>query len=153
MQTLHEAIQQGYDPALFWRHVVKIPNGCWEWHGYVHPDTGYGMCHVLRKTKWAHRIGWELYGGPIPKGLVIDHLCRNKVCVRYDHLEPVTQKENLHRSELTGPGANIRKTHCKNGHGFTPENTRISKSNGQRSCRACHASWERQRRAKLKANR
>lgn len=69
--------------------------------------------------------------GPIPEGLVIDHLCRDLLCVNPGHLEPVTQKENVRRG--VGHGA---ETHCPQGHEYTEANTRVSKKN-KRYCRAC----------------
>lgn len=75
------------------------------------------------KTYLAHRVMYENCVGPIPEGLVLDHLCRNTICINPDHLEPVTVIENLMRG--VGESAkNKRKTHCIRGHKFTPENTR-----------------------------
>ncbi|WP_414654556.1 HNH endonuclease signature motif containing protein [Intrasporangium sp.] len=77
--------------------------------------------------------------GPIPEGLVLDHLCRNRACCNPAHLEPVTIRENI----LRGEPAN--RTHCPHGHAYTPENTRID--NNMRSCRTCIRERARRRRA------
>ena len=61
--------------------------------------------------------------GPIPEGLVIDHLCRNRACVNPAHLEPVSQRENVMRSPVAEGAINAAKTHCSQGHPFSPENT------------------------------
>ena len=74
--------------------------GCWLWHGSInkyghgqwHPHTGHLMCH-------AHRAAYELFTGPIPEGMVIDHLCRNRACVNPSHLEAVMQSTNLRRGK------------------------------------------------------
>lgn len=58
--------------------------------------------------------------GSIPDGMVIDHLCRNRACVRPDHLEAVPQEVNVRRGASSNPH-----THCRKGHEFTPENTRV----------------------------
>ena len=76
------------------------PNGCWGWTAAKDPKTGYGNFSdkpTGRRMVNAHRMSWELYRGPIPAGLTIDHLCRNTSCVNPDHLEPVTQRENSRR--------------------------------------------------------
>jgi HNH endonuclease len=83
----------------------------------------------------AHRVVYETLVGPIPDGLVIDHLCRNPRCVRPDHMEPVTNQVNV----LRGIGITAlrkQKTHCPAGHAYSLENTRYSKE-GKRNCRTC----------------
>lgn len=84
----------------------------------------------------AHRFTYELIAGEISDGLTIDHLCRNRCCVNPDHMQPVTQAENLLRGDGF-VGVNARKTRCVNGHEFTDENTYV-RPNGRRVCRACH---------------
>lgn len=127
----------------FWSKVDKdAPNGCWQWRGYCHP-TGYGRFSRGKKEYWqAHRFSYELLIGPIPEGLTLDHLCRNRGCVNPAHLEAVTIQVNLARG--TSPSAlNARKTHCKFGHEFTPENTATTPQG--RACRTCWADKERAR--------
>lgn len=82
----------------FLAKVRPIPGkSCWGWVGYVTPN-GYGMVGDGRRVTYAHRLAYELYVGPIPPGLHIDHLCRERRCVRPDHLEAVTQAENNRRA-------------------------------------------------------
>lgn len=77
-----------------WRFVDKT-DGCWIWTGARNPQ-GYGQVRLDSQRKGpAHRAMYELLVGPIPEGLVIDHLCSNPPCVNPDHLEPVTQRVNL----------------------------------------------------------
>lgn len=117
----------------FWSLMDKnIENGCWNWTGAI-GHWGYGNLKWDKdgKYKRAHKLAYELVIGPIPEGLVLDHLCRNRACCNPSHLEPVTMKENLHR------GLQGNKTHCPHGHPYSPENTWIEK-NGTRHCRECH---------------
>lgn len=84
-------------PERFWRRVQEQEGGCWLWVGTV--DRGYGLLSVDGKTVRAHRYSYETLVGPIPDGLQIDHLCRNRGCVNPAHLEPVTQVENIRRGD------------------------------------------------------
>lgn len=78
--------------SRFWGKVARGP-GCWEWNGNFRPQ-GYGIFTEGQKVKYAHRVAWELTHGPIPDGLVIDHLCFNRACVNPAHLRVVTQQIN-----------------------------------------------------------
>lgn len=121
-------------------YVVRVPEStCWYWNGSIHPVTGYGKISIGygaggHKTYLAHRISYEHHKGPIPKGLHVDHLCREKSCINPAHLEPVTPSEN----SLRGLNSRLRvpTTHCPHGHAYTPENTRFSVK-GHRLCLMC----------------
>lgn len=122
----------------FWSKVdVGHPLGCWEWMAGKF-RTGYGGFYVDRE-RWmvkAHRFAYEELIGPIPDDLVLDHLCRNILCVNPDHLEAVTQVENLRRGQ--SPAAkNARATRCPEGHAYDEANTRVTPL-GHRRCRKCH---------------
>lgn len=109
------------------------PSGCWVWMKSLNWG-GYGSFWLNGKRTGAHRAAHLLFKGPIPDGHDIDHLCRNRACVNPTHLEPVTRSENLRRGAV---GGHFRdKTHCKNGHRFTPDNT-YTDPRGWRACRTC----------------
>lgn len=129
------------------------PNsGCWLWLAGVN-NKGYAQIPVgLSVSAPAHRVAYELYRGPIPDGLFIDHLCRTRSCVNPWHLEPVTNRENLMRG-FGAAAINARKTHCDQGHEFTPANTYVRNNTGYRGCRACHrAEMAAQRKAQKNAS-
>lgn len=126
----------------FMSYVDKSEDGCWNWR--VLSTGGYGRTKWfkgdVKYTELAHRAAYQLFIGPIPDGCCIDHLCRNRGCVNPAHLEAVSTRENLIRG--VGLAAmNSRKTHCKNGHEFTKENTRYATRRSGRTfrvCRSCH---------------
>src|SRR5690606_13797613 len=76
----------------FWKKVTKTEADCWEWTGALN-SRGYGCVGIDSKRYLTHRVAYEALVGPIPEGLTIDHLCRNKVCCNPAHLEPVTARE------------------------------------------------------------
>jgi len=88
--------------------LVDITSGCWGWTGAkTKAENGYGQFRGgegqgrRRKRVVAHRFAYELAVGPVPHGLVLDHVCRNRLCVNPDHLEPVTMRENTARGVLS----------------------------------------------------
>lgn len=103
----------------FWPKV-EVTGFCWNWTGF-RGAHGHGQFKVTPTTSTgAHRWAYEFLVGPIPDGMFLDHLCRNTGCVNPDHLEPVTNAENVMRG--FGPAANhARKTHCPKGHPFPPK--------------------------------
>lgn len=118
--------------TCFWAKVDRgTTDGCWLWLG-AHRATGYGSF----RGQCSHRFAYELVVGPIPEGLELDHLCRVRECVNPAHLEPVTRRENILRSDNFA-GQRARQTHCKRGHEFTAANTYVN-ARGNRSCRTCH---------------
>lgn len=122
----------------FWSKVaLASPDECWNWTAYSW--KGYGQFRNAGRPVPAHRFAYELVIGPIPLGLQIDHLCRNRKCVNPNHLEPVTQQENIRRG-LAGKVNNWlkAKTHCLQGHPYDDVNTLYRPPlYKHRSCRAC----------------
>lgn len=109
---------------------------CWLWPT---AKGGYGAVWFNGRTCGAHRAVYEIFHGPIPKGMELDHLCRVHSCVNPDHLEPVTHVENVMRGKGIGV-QNAAKTHCPQGHPYDDVNTYWWRT--WRYCRSC-----------LKANR
>lgn len=107
---------------------------CWNFTGGLDRD-GYGRAFLNGKQGRAHRIVYEALVGPIPKGLVIDHLCRNRRCVNPDHMETVTIAENVRRGDNV-VALNPTKTHCPQGHPYSGENLYYD-PRGWRGCKAC----------------
>ncbi|MGC0251548.1 HNH endonuclease signature motif containing protein [Pseudactinotalea sp. Z1748] len=120
-------------------------------YGQIGISTGAGR----QRTMGAHRVSYEAFVGPIPDGLVIDHLCRVRECVNPDHLDVVKQRENIMRSPIALGALNAAKTHCPQGHEYSPENTYIYRPKNRsfigRQCRTCVADHSRRRRASKKA--
>ena len=108
---------------------------CIPYAGYIDPRLGYGRIHRTASFEMAHRVAYEQAKGPIPKGLEIDHLCRNRACVQPEHLEAVTHQENMRRAALL-------KTTCPQNHVYDEANTYID-YRGNRRCRQCLAAYAR----------
>ncbi|WP_223375195.1 HNH endonuclease signature motif containing protein [Gordonia bronchialis] len=118
------------------RYVAGPDLECWLWQGAVDP-RGYGKYD----TKRAHRLVYEERVGPIPDGMVLDHICRNRLCVNPNHLDPVRQGENVNR----GLASYAMRDRCKKGlHDITQPEAWFINPHGKRTCRAClKAAWDR----------
>lgn len=127
----------------FWRFIAQpvTVDSCWTWTGCT-KAKGYGYLKVHGVKVRAHRFAYELLVGPIPAGLVIDHLCRNRACVNPAHLEPVTSRENTLRGQ-TLAAENFQKSACPQGHALAGENLRVDAA-GKRQCKTCRRDWNRQ---------
>jgi hypothetical protein len=149
--------------GLFWSYVDKESNvfafvngersECWIWRGWPTGD-GYGR-FSFEGTEWlAHRLAWTIENGPIPDGLQLDHLCRNRPCVRPEHTEPVTNRENGRRG--LGGHINRSKLYCPSGHPYNAANTKVT-SDGRRRCILCDRrrmrDYMKRKRLKFKQNR
>ncbi len=138
-------------PAVdrFAEKIALTDSGCVEWIAGTYGE-GYGFFYAGRTSTGqtgrigAHRWSYEYHVGPIPEGLEIDHLCRNRLCVNPDHLEPVTTQENLRRSHGNGT-----KPTCPAGHPYNGANLRTYR--GSRLCRECRRDYDRRRRTQEKA--
>ena len=125
---------------LYQRVICDIKTKCYLWQGTI-DSSGYGSF----RNKRAHRIMFEVVNQEIPKGMLIDHLCNVRNCINPDHLRLSTPKENGSRERANH--WNSKKTHCKRGHEYTPENTKtIIRKYGHdgwvlRTCKICQKIW------------
>ena len=121
-------------PARVQQKIAVDDTGCWNWLGTKN-SRGYGQVSVQGKSKSVHRWTYQTLVGPIPDGLQIDHLCRNKSCCNPAHLEPVT----AHVNSLRRP--DVHKSHCVHGHELTGDNLIVRDRGGDgysmRNCRTC----------------
>jgi hypothetical protein len=130
-------LEYQYKPSLierFWQYVEKSDaDSCWNWKGAL-TKKGYSVFSVNAKYTRGHRFSYELAKGKIPKGLVVDHLCRNTSCVNPNHLEAVSGRINILRG-LSPSAKNATKTHCPKNHEYTYENTGYTIT--RRYCKQC----------------
>lgn len=129
------------------KYIIEPNSGCWVWLASTN-GHGYGQLAVSRsRSRGAHRIAYELFRGPIPSGMTLDHLCRIRSCVNPDHLEIVSIRVNLLRGNGWS-GRKARQTHCLRGHLLVAPNLNTTKDGG-RQCRTCTNFRARRRRARL----
>lgn len=130
------------DSAALARFTAKIAvdGECWQWTAAMHPD-GYGQFAFDGRSWHAHQIAARWSGRDVPRGFEIDHLCRNRACVRPDHLDVTTHRVNVLRGRGVGV-RNAEKTHCRKGHPLARPH-----ENGPRRCEPCFkARFSRERR-------
>lgn len=131
-----------FEDRLLKGYTVDVRSGCWLWLGKPRPRDGYGSIGLPRvpgksaRKALAHKAMYEWLVGPVPAGLVLDHLCRNRMCVNPKHLEPVTDAVNILRGEGVS-AQNARKTHCKHNHPLSGDNLYIRPDILTRVCKTC----------------
>lgn len=121
------------------------PNtGCWLWTGAIN-GSGYGQLFMNGRLMQAHEFSYSMKNGPVADGLELDHLCRTRLCVNPDHVEPVSHHENMLRRAATV-------THCKYGHPYVEGSFFLKKRKNRpgiaRRCKQCHNRMEREKRAR-----
>lgn len=126
----------------FWSKVDKTAD-CWAWTASL-GSHGYGQFYLDGRPQGAHRVAWLLTNGLVPEGKELDHLCRNRACVRPEHLEAVPRRVNFLRGEHPTAVA-VRNGTCVKGHPVSVENTYVKPSDGRRECRVCRRENERRR--------
>lgn len=133
--------KRGTPEVRFWPKVQQT-DSCWLWIGGL-DSKGYGQFRVDSSRKIvAHRFAYMLLIGDVPSGMVLDHLCRVRRCVNPEHLEPVTDAENIRRGDVV-------RDQCRNGHAYVPENVKLV--GGFRKCVTCLRRRESRRREALRA--
>ena len=138
------------------KNVVLSPDtdGCWGWAG-GHTKSGYGVTsftHAGRKRIYAHCYSYDRFVGEQPKGMDIDHLCRNRGCVNPAHLELVTRSENLRRGVGVGK-SKLNNKCCPQGHPYSGGNLYIAPSTGGRVCLTCNRAHTKRYREAAKEER
>lgn len=135
----------GFEFRLKEKITIEAISGCWLWTGGSRSGYGTIWCSERETMIASHRASYMHYIGPIPEGLELDHICGNTLCCNPKHLEAVTHKENVNRGKA---GTHIveraeAQTHCKHGHEYTEENTKVVRrvKNGRscvsRACKTC----------------
>lgn len=127
----------------FFDQCIPEPNsGCWIWTGNIAVKSGYSRLMLKgRRLVYGHRFSYETFVGPIPKDLVVDHICRTRCCVNPEHLRVVTNKDNI----LCGigfAGLNAQKRTCPKGHEYSGDNIGYCihrDGSVSRRCRTCRS--------------
>lgn len=125
--------------------LIKVNrNGCWDWKGYIKP-SGYGIFSYRGFQYRAHRISYSIFKTELNIDLVLDHICMNKCCVNPKHLREVSRHINNIENSNAMAAINKVKTHCKNGHKFSKDNTYLEPKTKWRHCKICRYNIEQKR--------
>lgn len=130
-------------PAAF-AAKTRPATDCVVWIG-AQNSKGYGCFAIDRVSHLAHRLAWEAVNGPIPDGMTLDHLCRVRSCVNVDHLEVVSNAENVRRAKALAVGDT-----CSRGHLIAKDSDIYRRTRGGQECRTCRreaSARDRQKRA------
>ena len=139
-------------PSRVWDAIEPDDtSGCWLWLRSTN-GAGYAQSMISGRMWRVHRLVYIDQVGPIPPGLVLDHLCRVRHCVNPGHLEPVTDRVNVVERGIGPSARRAAATRCERGHPFDERNTARTAS-GHRSCRACHLANYHARSAEINAHR
>lgn len=140
------------DRKRFEAKFLKAGNDeCWLWAAGTN-DSGYGVFTIGKRQYRAHRVAVRNAGYGVPTKAVIDHICRNRLCVNPRHLRTVDRFTNVHENSDALAHKNSLKTHCPQGHPYSGDNLVIRKS-GRRRCKQCAADYHRRRRSGISALR
>ena len=136
----------------FWGYVPERspwPDECWEWRGAINPN-GYGKFALHKNVaRYAHRMAWILSGSELPRGMEIDHACRNRACVKPEHLVLVERGYNAAQGVARALERRAQSTACRRGHPWTSETTKWRASPPGRICRVCFRESRQGRRARI----
>lgn len=153
-------LQSNANPARLEAQLrARIPeqrDGCWPWPGNK-TRGGYGVIRTGLPNgpgdrQYVHRASYEMFVGPIPNGMQIDHLCRNRACFNPAHLDVVNNRTNFLRGNHPS-AVGRRNRRCRNDlHDMTGDNVMIIKRDGSRRCKACYQECQRRRQQKQRAN-
>lgn len=139
-QTIHDVLMK-----IVLHESKTHPTGCWTIPSCKPGNKGYCNVSISRKHLGLHVHVYVYFRGPVPEGLELDHLCRNRACCNPDHLEPVTHLENVRRGESHG-----KETCCPQGHPYEEGNLYKDKLS-RRYCRTCQIARATKRRIREQA--
>lgn len=123
------------DTTRFEAKVERVTeSGCWLWTGCL-SKNGYAKFFYAGTLGYGHRFAWQSFRGPIPEGLVIDHLCRVRCCVNPAHLRTVTPATNTLENSVSASARHAAKDRCGVcGEPYSPRHDRNA-----RTCPRCNA--------------
>jgi hypothetical protein len=150
MIRYNECMKPNTFEAIYARISACDETGCWQWTGRK-DGSGYGRASYQGAEQLVHRIMWNRFRGAIPDGMVLDHLCGNKMCANPEHLEMVSYAENSRRNfkKIFGEYGD----YCYRGHPLFGENVYIPPGTNNRHCRECRRIRKRTGRGRARGER